>query len=573
VILQDLCKYYDILVEEGISDLPRHGYSMGRISFALILSNSGELNGIMDLREMQGKKIYPKQMLIPEQSGRAGKNAPSYFLSDNVKYSLGIGDDENFSSFNRFKELHCKILKENNPLIKFLNNWNPANALDNLNIQKYKDELAKNPNVIFKIEGQIGYLHESEEVFNDWYKNSSENEGDIKMQCLITGQTESTARLHTPIKGIRNAQAAGASIVAFNNESFCSYNKDSSYNAPVSKVAMFKYTTILNYMLSKPKYHLYAGDATVVFWAEKTGIYEDLMAELFNPSEEKSDEVTNESDTKARDLAKDIIDKYSMGLNLRQEKYELDPDTNVYILGISPNNARLSIAFYEVNTFEYFIKRLAEHYNNLNIVGNTKPIPLWIILNETLSKTSTAKKVSPVLSKNLMNSIFSGNLYPASLYNAMISRIRADRDINYKRVAIIKACLMRKYKLYKIEEEITMSLNENSSSVPYQLGRLFAVLEKAQKEAIGITTIKDRYFTSASATPASVFPVMMKLSLHHTAKAEYGGSLENKKGEILNKVNEFPKHLSLDEQGEFIIGYYHQNQAFYVKKDKKGEVE
>ncbi|MGH4140734.1 type I-C CRISPR-associated protein Cas8c/Csd1 [Clostridium sp.] len=572
MILQDLCKYYDILSEERVADLPREGYSMGKISFVLILSKSGELNGVMDLREMQGKKIFPKQMLIPEQSGRAGKNAPSYFLSDNVKYALGIGDDENFSAFNRFKELHIRLLRDDNPFIKFLNDWNPAKAYDNAKIQKYKDEFAKNPNVIFKIEGQTGYLHDNDGIFNQWYKNSDDNEDDIKMQCLVTGKYETIAKIHTPIKGIRNSQAAGASIVSFNDKSFLSYGKESSYNAPIGKESMFKYTTVLKYMLNNKKYHLYAGDATVVFWAEKTGIYEDLMAELFNPSEGKADEVTNEKDTKTRDLAKDIIEKYSIGLNLRQEKYDLDPSTNVHILGISPNNARLSIAYYEVNTFEYFIKRLANHYNNLKIVGNEKAIPLWIILNETLSKTSTAKKVSPVLSKGLMNSIFSGDLYPASLYNAMISRIRADRDINYKRVAIIKACLMRKYKLSKIEEEISVSLNENSSSVPYQLGRLFAVLEKAQKEALGITTIKDRYFTSASATPASVFPVMMKLSLHHTTKAEYGANLENQKGQILDKVNEFPKHLSLNEQGEFIIGYYHQNQAFYVKKDKKGEV-
>jgi CRISPR-associated protein Csd1 len=322
-------------------------------------------------------------------------------------------------------------------------------------------------------------------------------------------------------------------------------------------------------MLTNPKYRLFVGDATVLFWAERTGIYEDLIGELFNPSSESENEEVNEKDVKTRNLARDIIEKYTMGLNLNKEEYDLDPNTNVHILGIYPNNARLSIAFYEVNTFEYFIKRLADHYNNMKIVGNIKAIPLWVILNETLPKASKDKKISPVLSKSLMNSIFTGNLYPASLYNAMISRIRADRDINYKRVAIIKACLMRKYKLFKIKEEISVSLNENSSSVPYQLGRLFAVLEKAQMEALKISTIKDRYFTSASATPASVFPVLMKLSLHHTAKAEYGKNLENKKGEILKKVSQFPKHLSLDEQGEFILGYYHQTQAFYVKKENK----
>lgn len=569
MILEALCKYYDILEKEKTFDLPRVGYSMGKISFALILSKDGELKGIIDLREIIGKKILPKQMLIPEQSGRSGKNARAYFLCDNAKYVLGIGDDEKLSAFNRFKKLHNDLLEYGNPLLKFVNSWNPNEAFNSINIQKYKEEFEKSPNIIFKVEGEAGYIHDNQEMLCDWHKNLSDVKDNSKMQCLITGEIDTIAKIHTPIKGIRNAQAAGASIVSFNNESFCSYGKESSYNAPVSKKSMFKYTTILNYMISKSKYHLYVGDATVVFWSEKTGIYEDLLSELFNPSDDKANEKVNEKDTQTRDLAKDIIERYSMGLNLNQEKYKLDPNTNVHILGISPNNARLAIAFYEVNTFEYFIKRLADHYNNMNIVGNINPIPLWMILSETLPKTSKDKKVSPVLSKSLMNSIFTGNLYPTSLYNAMISRIRADKDINYKRVSIIKACLIRKYKL---KEEISVSLNENSLSVPYQLGRLFAILEKAQKEALGITTIKDRYFTSASATPASVFPIMMKLSLHHTGKAKYGDNLESQKGKILDKVNEFPKHLSLDEQGEFILGYYHQTQAFYIKKEEKGEV-
>lgn len=573
MILQALCKYYDILIKEGISDLPKEGYSIGKITFALILSQNGELTGIMDLREIQGKKTFPKQMLIPEQSGRSGKNPRAYFLCDNAKYVLGIGDDEQLSAFNRFRELHISLLGEENPIIKFLKNWNPEKAVDNVYIQKYKDELDKNPNIVFKIEGEIGYLHDNEEIFNAWYNKNDNDKEEVKMQCLITGKYETIARIHTPIKGVRNAQAAGASIVSFNDECFCSYGKESSYNAPIGKSSMFKYTTILKYMLNNSKYHFYVGDITVVFWAERTGIYEDLLSELFNPSNDKVSEETNEKDLQTRDLAMDIVKKYSMGLKLSKENYNLDPNTNVHILGISPNNARLSIAFYEENTFEYFIKRLIDHYNNLNIVGNTKSIPVWMILNETLPKASKDKKISPVLGKSLMNSIFTGNLYPTSLYNAMISRIRADRDINYKRVAVIKACLIRKNNLYKIKEEISVSLNEDNSSVPYQLGRLFAVIEKAQKEALGITTIKDRYFTSASATPASVFPVMLKLSLHHTAKAEWGKSLENQKGKILKKIDQFPKHLTLDEQGEFILGYYHQTQAFYIKNDKKGEVE
>lgn len=566
MIVQALYKYYNILQEEGTDDLPKEGFSVQKVSFALIISSNGELKGIMDLRDSNGKKIFLHEMLVPEQKGRSGKNAPAYFLCDNAKYVLGIGDGDELPAFDSFKKLHNKYLDENNSLLKFINSFEPSKALENEVLLKYKDELEKNPNIVFKIEDEKGYLHEKEEILKVWKEDKSKENDEITMQCLITGNVEPIARIHTPIKGIRNAQAAGASIVSFNDDSFCSYGKDSSYNAPISKSAMFKYTTVLNYLLRNDKNKMFIGEDTVVFWAEKKGIYEDLLAELLNPTAEKEENETETSDRDARNLAKDILIKYSQGIKLNGENHDIDPSTTVHILGISPNNARLSIAFYEENSFEYFTSRIADHYNNLKIIGNEKSIPIWMILNETVIKNAKDKKISPVLSKSLMNSIFTGRVYPSSLYNAIISRIRADRDINYKRAAIIKACLIRKYKLLKIKEDITVSLNENSTSIPYQLGRLFAVLEKAQLEASNINTIKDRYFTSASATPASVFPVLLKLSLHHTAKGDRTIYFEKLKGTILKGVDEFPKHLSLDEQGEFILGYYHQTQSFYTKK-------
>lgn len=571
MILQALYKYYNILQDEGTDDLPKEGFSVQKVSFALIISSNGELKGIMDLRDSDGKKILLQEMLVPEQKGRSGKNAPSYFLCDNAKYVLGIGDGDKSPSFNSFKELHNKYLEESNPLLKFINSFEPPKAFDNEIILKHKEELEKNPNIniVFKIEGENGYLHEKEEILKVWKEDNSKENDEITMQCLITGNIESIARVHTPTKGVKNAQPAGARIVSFGDDSFCSYGKKDNYNAPISKSAMFKYTTVLNYLLRNNKNHMFIGEDTVVFWAEKKGIYEDLLAELLNPTAEKEETETETSDKDARNLAKDILIKYSEGIKLNGENYNIDPGTTVHILGISPNNARLAIAFYEENSFEYFTSRIADHYNNLNIIGNEKSIPIWMILNETVNPKSRDKKISPVLSKSLMNSIFTGRIYPSSLYNAIISRIRADRDVNYKRVAIIKACLIRKYKLLKIKGDITVSLNENSSSIPYQLGRLFAVLEKAQLEASNINTIKDRYFTSASATPASVFPVLLKLSLHHTAKGDRTIYFEKLKGSILQMVNEFPKHLSLDEQGEFILGYYHQTQSFYIKKEDK----
>lgn len=570
MILQDLYDYYNILDSEGVKDLPKENTSMQKISFALVLSKEGKLSGIIDVREQSGKKVVPNLMVVPEQPVRKSNILP-YFLCDNAKYVLGIGDKEGNPCFNSFKEMHNRYLGEESPICEFINSWIPEEYESNNIINQYIKDLTSSCNIVFKVEGETGYYHEKNENLEKWKRGLVSNDDEI-MQCLITGRDEPIARIHTPIKGIWNAQAAGASIVSFNDKAFNSYGKEASYNAPISKSAMFKYTTVLNYLIRSEKNTIIIGDNTVVFWAEKKGMYEDLLLELINPTYDKEEgKESLTTDKKTRDLTKDILMKYSMGLKLNQDKYDIDLDIKVHILGLSPNNARLSIAFYEVNTFEYFTRKLAQHYNDLNIIGNNRSIPIWMILSETIPKTSNDKKVSPVLSKSLMNSIFRGVIYPSSLYNSIISRTRADKDINYKRAAIIKACLNRRYRLHKEKEAMTVSLNEESKSIPYQLGRLFAVLEKAQKEAIPDlkTTIKDSYFTSASATPASVFPILIKLSFHHTKKAEYGTNLEIKKNKIIDKIDVFPKHLSLEEQGEFILGYYHQNEDFYKPQGGK----
>jgi CRISPR-associated protein Csd1 len=190
----------------------------------------------------------------------------------------------------------------------------------------------------------------------------------------------------------------------------------------------------------------------------------------------------------------------------------------------------------------------------------------------------------------VLRAIFNQAPYPAALYYAIINRIRADMDdsskrikkINYVRAAIIKACLKRKYRNQSqdpIQEVLIMSLNEQSTIPAYVLGRLFAVLEKLQQEAIGDVnaSIKDRYFTSACASPASVFPVLLRLSQHHISKAEYGRSSDRRIQDILDLLdvekNPVPARLTLDEQGIFVLGYYHQRTAFYIPKNKGGENE
>lgn len=122
-----------------------------------------------------------------------------------------------------------------------------------------------------------------------------------------------------------------------------------------------------------------------------------------------------------------------------------------------------------------------------------------------------------------------------------------------------------------------MSLDINRSDPAYVLGRLFATYEKIQRDGLGEKlnrTIRDSYFSSASATPAAVFPRLCRLSQHHLNKIEYPGlkiSRDKLLGELYAKIQTFPTHLSLRDQGEFAVGYYHQTQDFYTKKNNSSE--
>ncbi|MDD4077631.1 MAG: type I-C CRISPR-associated protein Cas8c/Csd1 [Bacilli bacterium] len=567
MLLESLCKYYDLLLENNKENLATEGLSLEKISFCLVLSRDGELLDIMDLREQNssGTKKLWRLMLVPEQRGRSS-NVNPYFLSDNEKYILGKDDRANYKCFNSFKDLHNQLLGEEHPLCKFLNNLQPDEIKNSQILKPYWDDF-KSVNFVFKIDDAYKYLHNNPKLISLWW-NYINGEETLEMQCLISGDYGTVSKLHTPIKGVRYANTSGAKIISFNDASFESYGKKECYNAPVSIKSMFKYTTMLNYLLTYNTNRIQIGDVTVVFWAEKIGKYENLLLELMNPtdlSSKKIDKTVIDYETCA--LAKDIIFKYTKGLKLNFKEHNLDPNIKVHIIGITPNNARLFVSLYERNTFSFFVNRLAKHHQDLEIIGLDKNLSLSLILYETISKNAKNKKSSPILDQELSRSVFTGNKYPELLYNSIISRIRADKIINTTRAAIIKACLIRKN--YK-KEEYTVGLNKDSASTPYHLGRLFAVLDKAQEDALGKldSTLKDRYFSSASSAPASVFPALLRLSVYHTAKGKHGGYYESLKLKIMDKIPEFPKQMTLAEQGDFVLGYYHQYKNFFVKKDK-----
>lgn len=608
MILQALTRYYDILAKDPDTGISQPGYSIAKVNFSLSLSTSGELLDIFPLfkLEKKGRKIVesPILMTVPEQEKRQGNTPFPYFLCDTSEYVLGIPSinmripEDAIKRFEAFKDMHIGLLQKANcisskALISFLESYSPEQAQENPIILRYWDEFLKKANLVFSVEG-LGYIHEDIEIRKKWEVFHDKDVENIYIgQCLITGQNKPIARLHGNIKGLYNSKTQGP-IVSFKNDAYQSYGKMQGLNSPISKDAAFAYTTVLNYLLSNGNQKFSVGDSTVIYWAESPNQdYADFFSNLFQIGWDDEESQTAEEgfvqDKKAENRLAEIGKKVRCGDILDAEAISegLNPETQFYILGLAPNAGRVSIRFFHQDPFIKIIQKIIWHYQDLQIIKEFDDQPTWIplyrLLGETYSKKSSDKKAAPLLAGAVLQSILEGSPYPAALYYAVINRIRADMDdkskqiqkINYFRAAIIKAYLVRKNRTQnnsKIQEVLCMSLNKQSTYPAYLLGRLFAVLEKAQKEAIPNlnATIKDRYFTTACASPASVFPILLRLSQHHLSKIEKSTWLEMLVEEIMNKLdindNPIPSHLSLDDQGVFIIGYYHQHADFYLKK-------
>lgn len=599
MIITVLNQYYNILAKDENIDIPLYGFSKEKIYYAFCIDKTSTLIGIIPLEQKikSGKKeiLYPKIMTVPQQAKKS-VNIIASFLCDNASYAIGLPKSDELKEikktekrFSEFKKLHHLIIDGKGSdlgdiFLKFLDTYSYEQYQDIL--KPYKERLMEGGLIGFQVDGK--FLHEDEYLKELWLDAKEEESKDAKkMMCLATAKKTSITRLHPSIKGVKDGQSSGGSIISFNAPAYTSYNKEKGYNAPVSEIVTFNYTTVLNYLLASQNQKIQIGDATTVFWAESSKpIYSDFMNVLLNPP------IGDKHNSKVKDIETEaiihrILELFKSSQKIDLSTLDIEPSTNFYILGLSPNASRISIRFFYVNTFISIIERVLMHYQDFEIekqfLNNPSSIPIWLIINETVNP-KTNEKPNPLLSGSLMRSIIGGSMYPRTLLTTIINRIRCDRDddnnkisqINYIRVSIIKGYLCRYIRIYKkheLKEVLTMSLNEQSVNTPYLLGRLFAVLEKAQKDALGKSinsTIKDKYFSSACATPASVFPTLLKLAQSHISKSEYGYISDKRISEIMEMMKEtsFPSHLSLEDQGIFIIGYYHQSNAFYKKNEK-----
>lgn len=577
MILQALTSLYEALAQKG--EISKEGWSREKISFALGIDENGDLLRITPLFETvdgpKGKtREVPQKMTVPIKVG----NTSPKFLWGNSGFILGTANDKTPEAakdcFKRNRDLHHEVLKgievpAAKAILSFFDRWEPEKTLENELVTSCAGELLGKANMVFRFNGK--FIHEIPQLAAAWQAHYGETAKE-RGQCLITGALDAIPNTHPLIKGVQGAQSSGAALVSFNASAFCSYNKEQNQNAPVGKYAAFAYTAALNHLLADRKNVHRIGDAAVVCWAENADKqYEEFAADLFF-----GDGDGDQSDEQRLSALQASVELLAKGLPCRE--LDLDPERKFYILGISPNAARLAVRFFYCDSFGNIVKNIKAHYDRLEIVRPSYDkfpiLPLWKLLSATVNPNAKDKTPNAAMAGAVARAVFSGGRYPASLLECTFLRIKAERNITRERAAIIKAYYLRNPNEKCPKEVLTVSLNENSKNIPYTLGRLFSVYEEIQQAANpGInTTIKDRYFGSAAAMPATVFPILSNLAQKHLRKLSDAQRVYlDKKVMTLKSVlgEQYPAHMSLPEQGSFDLGYYHQTQARYTKKEDK----
>ena len=566
-ILTELSCLYDRLQEAG--EAPPLGFSRERIGFELIFSSDGAPVALEPIAGEDPKRPG-RFMHVPVPPPTRTSKIVSGTFWDPAPYVLGLArskDSDTFGpKFQHATAKHAEFVRHHRSLIAdhpdpglraflaFLDRWQPDAF-----VKRRWDPAALTANIVFRWNDDPDgprFLHDRGAAIALLPQPPSLGQ----RRCLVTGNVEPVARLHPAIKGVDGAQSSGARMVAFNNEAYTSFGANQGANAPIGTRTAFAYATALNTLLDRSaasKRRLKIGDTTVVFWADgdRNGAndVERLFAGIVDPP------TSDDTESKLRAELTDLADG-------RAVNGTYDPTIRVFVLGLAPNAARLSVRFWHVGALGDLARHILQFWESLRI----EPMPwkgppaAWTLLYETALR-GKAETISPRLAGELMRAVLGGQPLPRSLMSALILRIRAGDSVNGRRAAICKAVVNGN----RGQEIVPVALNPDHPDPAYQLGRLFAMLEQAQRGALGRdinATIKDQYFTAASATPARVFPLLLRNSAHHLSKMRKSGSggwattIEKAIQQIYSGLEpQLPRSFNLDSQGLFMTGYYHQS--------------
>jgi len=576
MILHALTQYYQRKAESDGSVAPE-GFENKEIPFIIVIDKQGNFIQLEDTRELKGKKKVGRTFLVPKGLGRSGSKSyeVSNLLWDHYGYVLAYAGEKGQEQADK---QHASFTAKVNELKQVLPDEAGVTAVAAfLSSAEEKSKVmqatnwvecakVKGCNLSFRLVEEAVDLVCQSKMVQDYLSVSSDNNeetDDFKEGiCLITGKKTLVARKHHQISGIHK-QPTPFCAVDKGSTAFHSYGKKQGFAFPVGKQAMFEYTTALNTLLAGEN-RFRIGDVTTVCWGAKPTPLEESLASMINGG--------------GKDNPDEHIDAVkTLYKSLYNGKYtKPDGKEKFYLLGLSPNSARIVVRFWHETTVAALSESIAAWYDDLQMVrGENSSYPEYMPLPRLLGNLVLDGKMENLpsdLIAQVTDAALNNRVLPVSLLQAALRRNKAEQKITYGRASLLKAYINRAIRAGRLKnmKELTMSLDRNRQDIGYVLGRLFAVLEKTQAEANpGLNaTITDRYFGSASSTPIAVFGTLMRLLPHHLNKLEFEGravQLQWEIRQILEHCQRFPNHLNLEQQGLFAIGYYHETQFLFTK--------
>ena len=568
MILTRLVELYVRLVREGLVEA--QGFERKPIAFLLLVDPDGRLVDVLDTREQDGAEKRGRLCVVPQAVKRTVGVAAN-LLWDNAEYALGLPRDAAAGAAEREKvarrhtafkaaiaglPTEALALSEVAAVTRFLAAHDPDGFVASPLAKRIADPTAS---VSFALAATPDRpVCSSEAVHRALAVHAN---GDQLTQCLITGKWEAPARLHPSLKGIVGGQPSGVSLVSFNLPAFESYGLTQGANAPVGVTAAFAYTTSLNYLLADLRHRLRLGQLTVVAWASAATPAESLLADIF--AEPPRDETEADRSTRAARV-QELLAAPRSGTTPPALQHDY------FVLGLAPNAARASVAIWEQARLDQIVARIRAWFDDLALAGRPGFLPERLsmaALLRALAPLGEADRLPPRTPAALLYAAIGGGRLPEELLALALGRLRtpAGPAARYALMALLRAVLHRNHAL-----ECPMSLDPAAADPAYRWGRLFAVYEKAQEDAQpGIdATVRDRFWSSAAATPALVVGVLSRLNGHHLRKLEPRQRIPHERliGEIMSGLRDFPVRLTLPEQGRFALGYWHQRTALFTRR-------
>lgn len=595
MILQSLVDYYD-----RSDDVAPAGWERKRIPFFIEISSEGEFLQLTPMKFGPRATDVPAQ-LVPTSEIRSG--IKSYekpnLLWDHIGFVIGHPKSEELKDIATAEKQLAHFRNRIGDLARQVPHSLGVQAVERFYVRQeylrvrgdpcWKDCLSiPGCNVTFRLAGDVSIVVQDESIRALLAEQGADEVGGVKGICLVTGDLEAIAILHPKISNVADKPTALAAVNDQSLPALASYGKHQGENFPVGTVSAFKYATALNHLLrpNSPQ-KISVGDATAIFWS--TNIDEDFTEAWL------ADLVSGGNPDAHTQQVKSLFESVRVGAfdGARGEN-------KFFVLGLAPNSARIVIRFWHAAPLREIASEIAQWFRDIEVVGSSDrgEYPgIYRLLSSICMATrerpqGDISKLPSLVVGQTFRAAFTGSPLPVLLLQSVLTRIRSDqakkdesgnpvRHVSPARVAVLKAYLNR-YRRTQVskQKEITVSLDKTNSEPSYLWGRMFAVYERMQEQGAERElnrTIRDAYFGSAMATPRSVYGRLAKLNQIHLrelkrARPGVGEYFDRLLLEISGKMSSsaaiaFPAQSTPEQQASFAIGYYHQRQDFFTKRE------